>query len=149
MLRKLRRGSQQSQSTAVVPLQEAPYVCEWLKTGHDGICLHYVRVNNVYVGIEFHAIARPAGRGARTHSLHPWMYVYTPQNQVCLSKRRRHIPHSHRWACSRNCSGLADGYTAYEESVFTIPTRSFEADLVRPIQLEGSTVHVQPTGNDA
>lgn len=37
----------------------------------------------------------------------------------------------YNWACSQNCSGLADGYASSEEPVFVIPGGSLQAGLVR------------------
>lgn len=48
---------------------------------------------------------------------------------------RNDIPYRHSWACSQNCSGVADGFLSSGGSVFTIPSGSLETGLVRLIQL--------------
>ncbi|CBJ26948.1 conserved unknown protein [Ectocarpus siliculosus] len=45
------------------------------------------------------------------------------------------FPLRYSWSCSKNCSGVADGYTGSDEAIFTIPSGSLEAGLVYEFSL--------------
>ncbi|CAM9236501.1 unnamed protein product [Ectocarpus fasciculatus] len=45
------------------------------------------------------------------------------------------FPLRYAWSCSRNCSGVADGYTSSDEEIFTIPSGSLDAGLVYEFSL--------------
>ncbi|CAM9232606.1 unnamed protein product [Ectocarpus sp. 6 AP-2014] len=45
------------------------------------------------------------------------------------------FPLRYSWSCSKNCSGVADGYTGSDEAIFTIPSGSLEAGLVYQFSL--------------
>ncbi|CAM9381244.1 unnamed protein product, partial [Ectocarpus sp. 8 AP-2014] len=45
------------------------------------------------------------------------------------------FPLRYSWSCSKNCSGVADGYAGSDEAIFTIPRGSLEAGLVYEFSL--------------
>ncbi|CAM9473958.1 unnamed protein product, partial [Ectocarpus sp. 8 AP-2014] len=45
------------------------------------------------------------------------------------------FPLRYSWSCSENCSGVADGYSGSDETIFTIPSGSLEAGLVYEFSL--------------
>ncbi|CAM9229815.1 unnamed protein product, partial [Ectocarpus fasciculatus] len=54
------------------------------------------------------------------------------------------FPLRYSWSCSKNCSGVANGYIGSDEAIFTIPSGSLDAGLVYEFSLNISKGAAEP-----